>query len=247
MQLVDGDGRVDGVALTIPPGTVILPREFVLLVRNDVEFRATYGGGKFVAAEYTGSLRDTGESVALRNPFGAVISSVTYDIAMPWPAGPAGGGTSLELVDTGQGAERVANWAASAAPGGTPGAPNSMAGFIPSLPDVFVNEVLADNTATNRDVAGDYDEWVELYNASSQPIDLAGTYLTNDLGTPTMWPLPADTTLCGGCWLLIWLDNEPSEGPLHATFTADTPDGVVALLRRLLESGSAIQVEVTAW
>ena len=58
--------RMDGVALTIPSGTVILPQGYALFVKNDVQFRVEYGSGKFIAAQYNGSLDDLGES--LRTP-----------------------------------------------------------------------------------------------------------------------------------------------------------------------------------
>ena len=51
-ESVDLSGwRLEGVALTIPPGTVILPESYALFVRNDVAFRQEYGGGRFIAAQ----------------------------------------------------------------------------------------------------------------------------------------------------------------------------------------------------
>ncbi len=66
-EAVDISGwRLDGVALNFPAGSVVLPNDFLLVVRNDVEFRASYGTGKFVAADYTGNLDDSGELLRLR-------------------------------------------------------------------------------------------------------------------------------------------------------------------------------------
>jgi hypothetical protein len=222
--------RLDGVGLTIPPGTVVLPEGRVLFVKNDVQFRATYGGGKYIGAEYQGALGDAGESLVLRNPFGGVVSSVTYAAAAPWPA--AVGGASLELVDVTQGSEKVANWRASLVAGGTPGAPNSAAGSLPPLPDLYVNEVLPLNQATNQDDAGDFDPWIELYNASGTTIALDGMHLSNAMGTPLLSPLPAGLQLCARCWLLVWADNEEEvEGPSppHTSFTLDPGGGYVGL------------------
>ena len=126
VEAVDLSGwRLDGAGLTIPAGTVVLPQSYVLFVKNDTQFRSSYGGGNFVAAEYKGSLNDFGESLVLRNRFGGVVSSVTYDDVLPWPT--TAGNLSLELVDLDQGSEKVANWQASQIAGGSPGAPNSVA------------------------------------------------------------------------------------------------------------------------
>jgi spore coat protein CotH len=185
--------RLDGLALTVPPGTVILPQGYALFVRNDPQFRTTYGGGMFVAAQYAGSLDDLGESIVMRNRYGGVINAVAYDDADPWPAGAAGGGYSLELIDSAQDNAKVVNWGASSSTGGTPGAANSIQGTITGVPALYINEVLPDNVSINQDEGPDYDPWIEIYNASSQSIDLGGMYLSNDFGVPDMWQIPAST------------------------------------------------------
>ena len=53
--------------------------------------------------------------------------------------------------------------------------------------DVVINELMASNGATLRDGQGQYDDWVELYNASDTPVDIGGMYLTDDLSRPTRW------------------------------------------------------------
>lgn len=229
-ESVDLSGwRIDGVALFLPAGTVILPNDYLLVVQNDVQFRTTYGSGKFVAAEYTGNLDGGGETLTLRHRDGTVIDTVSYDDVAPWPTGPDGGGYSLERIDASKDGKRVANWAASASTGGTPGAPNSMAGSIPDVPPLFVNEALPDNVSKNRDESGQFDPWVEIYNAGDTPIDLGGMYLTNDYGMPTKWQIPAGTQICGGGHLLFWTDDSVSEGPLHTNFEIGTTTGSVGL------------------
>ncbi len=221
--------RLDGVALTVPAGTVLLPYGRALFVRDDVSFRQAFGSGKFVAGQYKGKLADIGESLVLTNRFGKVVAGVTFEAVDPWPTLPAGGGYTLELIDATKANGKVANWAASAVPGGTPGLPNSRTGSIPSIPDLYVNEVLPDNATGVQDGAGDFDPWIELYNAGSTTVDLGGMYLTGDLDAPLTWPIPAGTTLCSGCWMLIWADGETGEGPDHASFSLAPTGGEVGL------------------
>ena len=86
-EAVDLSGwRLDGVALTIPAGTVILPQSYLVVVRNDALFRAQYGGAKFVAAQYTGSLDDEGETLVLRDRGGIVSPRSRTRSSAPWPA-----------------------------------------------------------------------------------------------------------------------------------------------------------------
>lgn len=131
-ESVDVSGwTVDGIGLTIQPGTVILPNGYALFVKQDTAFRATYGGaGKFVAGEYTGALDDAGETLTLRQ--GArVVDQVTYSPSAPWPAAAAGTGPSLELADPASDNGLAASWIANTALRGTPGAVNS----VPVVPD----------------------------------------------------------------------------------------------------------------
>ncbi len=236
-EAVDLSGwELDGVALKIPPGTVILPSGYALFVKDDVQFRSIYGGSKFVAADYQGALKDIGESLVLRNRHGAVVSGVTYEPAAPWPTLAAGGGRSLELIDPTQPTDKVANWSASSATatGGTPGAANSTLGTITPVLPLFVNEVLPVNTSTNQDNASEFDPWVEIYNASSQAINLGGTgglYLSDSVSTPLKWPFPAPTTICGGCWLTVWVDSDTVQGPVppHASFSLNPLGGFIGL------------------
>ncbi len=87
----------------------------------------------------------------------------------------------------------------------------------PPVPDLVVNEFLADNDAVNQDEMGEFDDWLELYNAGPDPVDLEGLYLTDDLADLLKWPLPAGRLEPGG-HLLVWCDEDADQGPLHASF-----------------------------
>jgi len=87
---------------------------------------------------------------------------------------------------------------------------------------LVINEFMAANERVLRDSAGDYDDWVEVYNAGAQPVDVGGWYLTDDLSDPAKWQfprhLPSQTTIAPHGFLLVWADDEPDEGDLHAGF-----------------------------
>lgn len=84
-------------------------------------------------------------------------------------------------------------------------------------PLLLINEFLASNLNGHTDEAGDAEDWVELYNPREEPLALAGISLTDDLTIPDRWFLP-DMVLESHAFLLIWCDNDPEEGVLHATF-----------------------------
>lgn len=82
---------------------------------------------------------------------------------------------------------------------------------------IVINEFLAANTQTNRDEAGEYDDWIELYNTSDTILTLRNIYLTDSLNYPDRWRMP-DTLIARKGFLLVWTDNQPQQGKLHATF-----------------------------
>ncbi|MDH4240528.1 MAG: hypothetical protein OEW48_13285 [Phycisphaerae bacterium] len=73
----------------------------------------------------------------------------------------------------------------------TPNQPNfgSIGGPTQGL---FINEFMADNdnTIQDPDGSGGYPDWIELYNAGPNSIDLGGMYLTDDANDPTKWMIP---------------------------------------------------------
>lgn len=122
-------------------------------------------------------------------------------------------------------------WAESAYP--TPGMTNTP----PDPSGLVINEFLAVNDGLIADPFGQYDDWVEIYNTTDRDIDLAGIYLTDDFALPMKWAFP-DTSIGPYEFMHIWLDQEPLQGPLHATMRLDgggeqlglfDRDGVTAL------------------
>ncbi len=103
----------------------------------------------------------------------------------------------------------------------TPGAPNNGSG--PAAVQVFINEWMAANTATLADPAdGAFDDWLELYNAGDNAVDLSNWFLTDDLGAPELWRIPTGASIAPHGFLLVWADNQPEQNgfnnPLHAGF-----------------------------
>lgn len=105
----------------------------------------------------------------------------------------------------------------------TPGATNDPAAPVVN---VVINEVMAQNTRTVADPAdGDWDDWIELHNTGSQPVDLAGYYLTDNLtnSVSAMFRIPGGYPIPAGGFLLVWADNETAQNvsanaDLHAGF-----------------------------
>lgn len=111
------------------------------------------------------------------------------------------------------------SWSITSVP--TPGAANRQA-FDEVVEGLFVNEFLARNASVYPDENGTYSDWIEIYNATHQAIDLAGLYLSDQLSEPLSYRIPHGhpelTTIPALGYLVFRADARPEIGPLHAGF-----------------------------
>ncbi|MCC5842396.1 MAG: lamin tail domain-containing protein, partial [Opitutales bacterium] len=80
-------------------------------------------------------------------------------------------------------------------------------------PTVRINEVMASNGTTLADDDGDFEDWIELYNYGTEPVDLSGWGLSDSYNNPFKWTFPVGTTIGAGDYLLVWAsgkDRDPS-------------------------------------
>lgn len=89
---------------------------------------------------------------------------------------------------------------------------------LPNPGDVVINEILASNTNGAKDENAEYEDWVELYNKTAQAQSLFGLYLTDKADNPDKWEFPNGTFIPASGFLIVWADEDSSQGPLHANF-----------------------------
>ncbi|NOZ62419.1 MAG: lamin tail domain-containing protein, partial [Calditrichaeota bacterium] len=66
----------------------------------------------------------------------------------------------------------------------TPAAANHIVSPPTPLPEIVINEFLAGNETINTDEDGEYEDWIELYNAGDDAVDLTGFTITDDPTEP---------------------------------------------------------------
>lgn len=98
-----------------------------------------------------------------------------------------------------------------------------------STGDIVLNEFVAKNNNGPLDEAGQAEDWIELHNRGNAAVDLSGFGLSDQLGDARPWPIPAGTSLAPGESLLIWADDDPLDGPMHADFKLSTDGEEVVL------------------
>ena len=101
---------------------------------------------------------------------------------------------------------------------------------------VRINEVSGANDSF-IDEYGKKGDWLELYNTTSQPVDVEGMYLTDNLKKPDKYQITkgkthAQTVIPPHGYLIIWCDNKraTTDHGLHATFKISDDGGQLQLM-----------------
>ncbi|MFM7666818.1 MAG: T9SS type A sorting domain-containing protein, partial [Bacteroidota bacterium] len=74
------------------------------------------------------------------------------------------------------------------------------------------------NSTSAFDLNGESDDWVELYNTTSNAIDLSGMYLSDDPTNYMKWAFPFGTTIPANGYILVWCDNDMGQAGIHTNF-----------------------------
>ena len=180
-----GGWRISGaVDYTFPPGTTIPARSFLIVATSPTDLQSVYGiGGVLGPFSNSNSLPNAGV-LRLRNNRDAIVFEMNYTGEPPYPAAVDGAGHSLVLARPSYGENDPRAWAASDVAGGSP-----LAHEAPSTNPyrtIVINEFLAHTDLPQVD-------YIELFNYGTNPVNLAGCFLTDDPSTNKFTILPNTT------------------------------------------------------
>ncbi len=189
----------DGIEFTFPD-IDLAPGDFCLVVRDLAGFEAMYGPGLPVVGQYAGSLSNGGERITFLDAAGGIIQDFRY--SDDWYDITDGDGFSLTAKDFFISEALDWNlkiaWRPSAAIGGSPGFDDT--GLVPDLGSIIINEVLANSAGTGPD-------WIELYNMTSQPIDMGGWFISDDADDLVRYEIAPGTMIPSGGYLVFYEDQ----------------------------------------
>jgi CotH kinase protein/Lamin Tail Domain/Chitobiase/beta-hexosaminidase C-terminal domain/Secretion system C-terminal sorting domain len=120
----------------------------------------------------------------------------------------------------------------------TPGNSNMRADAVTGL---VLNELSAAPSSIT-DEHGDHDDWFELFNTGTQPIELSGLFVTDSdaeklkymLTSQAAWILPA------GGYQLLWADEESEQGKSHVNFKLSSAGDAIGLYQVI--GGDTVQI-----
>ena len=95
---------------------------------------------------------------------------------------------------------------------------------------IRIHEFVASNGAGLADEDGQFSDWIELHNASDNPADLGGWFLTDDPADLTKWEFPSRILPARG-YLVVFASSKNRNSPrLHTNFSLDEAGEYLALI-----------------
>ncbi len=84
---------------------------------------------------------------------------------------------------------------------------------------IVINELCPKNESIAADADGDFVDWIELYNPSTEVFDLSFHYLSDDLSEPQKWQFTAGITISPNSFLLVFASDKDRFIPdIHSSF-----------------------------
>ncbi len=98
---------------------------------------------------------------------------------------------------------------------------------------IHITEFVASNSSGLQDEDGDYPDWIEIYNPTSETISLYLWFLTDNLNNLLKWQFP-DVQLLPGSYMIVFLsgkDKRDPAGNLHTNFKLNASGENLALIK----------------
>ena len=209
-----GGYSFEGIGFIFPVGSTLAGGGRLVLANNGSPSAwALRYPGVAPAGWYGGNLSNSGERIALLDPNGWTVCSVTFGVTNGWPTSANGLGYSLEIVDPQGDPNDPANWRASASVGGTPGQPPAP---LPE-PSLLLNELMAENSGAVSNGLSSPD-WLELFNPTTNSVNLTGWSLSIN-GDPRKFVFADAPPIDLGQFLVVWCDSATNDPGFHTGFT----------------------------
>ena len=171
-------------------------------------------------------LTASGGGIYLTDSSGKIIDQIEYK-------------DQVQNVSMGRTVEDPSAWQLYERP--TPGYSNDEAGFeafeqsrYADGTSLIITEVMASNRITIADNKGSYSDYIEIYNAGTEPINLLGYGLSDDAKKVLAWRFP-EVTIQPGQHLLVFasgedlLGNDLENGYIHTSFRIASYEETIVL------------------
>ncbi|WP_428235481.1 lamin tail domain-containing protein [Gracilimonas sp.] len=241
------DNNGTGSSYTFPSGSTIAPSSYFTVASNSAGFQSLYG---FDADQYGSipALNNGGDVLILTDGQSNEVDVVVWEggASAGLPSGwgsssdpSAATGESIYRSSPGSDSDSYTDWAVAV----NNGDPQTQAS-APVVDYVLFSEIFYDTPGTDAD-----EEWIELYNPTSQQIDLTGYTIIDNNGTGSSYTFPSGTVIEANSYFTV----ASNQAGFNALYTNDAYQygGIPALNNGgdalLLNNASGSTIDQVAW
>lgn len=225
--VMDGDNQY----FSLPGNTFIDGEGYLVICKDTSNFISFFGSEFSLVGNFGFSLGKSSDIIALLDDSYLPVKSIAYDEENSWPDSKDKEKISVALIDTSLNITEGRSWRTAYQIFGTPGYTN-----IPErISGLYLNEFSGAVQTDYADEYGEYDDWIEIYNANEHEINLGGLYLTDDLQqvaqSRVRQNIPDSTRIPANGFFVFFADNEPGQGVNHLDFKIGTGGEQLGLIQ----------------
>lgn len=202
----------------LPPGSFIDTNSFVVVCKDTSDFREFFGTDRTLYGNFDFSLSSSRDLIGLFDSQFIPVKSLSYDEDESWPESRDKRLLSVALIDTSLLITEARSWRTGYKMYGTPGYSN----IPPRITGLYLNEISGQEQSAYPDNFGEYEDWIEIYNASGQDINFGALFFTDDLENLTKSQVrqnnPDSTSISAHGYKVLFADGELDQGILHLDF-----------------------------
>jgi hypothetical protein len=110
-------------------------------------------------------------------------------------------------------------------------------GALEPITTLHFNEISSSSANAIPDEYGEHSDWIEIFNSGSEPVQLAGLYITDSIQHLSKHRIPFtdsdQTVVYPDSSLVLYADNDEQKGPLHLNFKLSNDGETVVLLQKI--------------
>lgn len=241
------DNNGSGSTYTFPSGSSIAPNSYFTVATNASGFLAIYG---YNADQYgsIAALNNGGDALILKDNQNNVVDQVAWEGGASGGVPSGWGSASNPVASTGQTIYRsnvnsdtdtYTDWAVASGNGD----PQTQAS-VPTLNYVMFSEIFYDTPGTDSN-----EEWIELYNPTTQSINISGYSIVDNNGSGSTYTFPSGTNIDAESYFTVAVN----QNGFNALYAADAYQyGSIPSLNNggdalLLKDNSGNTVDQVAW
>jgi len=177
-----------------PDNTIIPANGYLVVAENNALFAAeNYGVTNFVG-DFIFDLKNSGDSICLKDFSGNVINAIKFGDAKPWPVTADSYGRTMERTSAADDPVLPGSWF-NGCMGGSPGF-----AYTACMENPIVTEI--NYHSLESEDAGD---WIELYSSGLSPIDISGWVIKDK--NDNQFIIPAGTFIETNEYIVIYQDE----------------------------------------